>query len=610
MGKTLRAFKTFSLLFGAIFVCFNTISPSMGAHGVAMRGEPKYKKDFLSFDYVNPKAPKGGRINLATVGTFDSLNPFVPTGHAAAGLGFGEGLYFEPLCRRSSDEPFTVYGHIAKSIELAPDRSWIEFSLNPDARWHDGTPITADDVIASAEFLRDKGRANLRLFYSKITSVDRKDNLTVRFNFDPKTENQDPELPMLISLMTVLPKSVKSDPEFEGVTLKAIMGSGPYTISSFEPGRFIEYARKKDYWGEKLSTSIGSYNFDIVHYDYYRDRQVLMEAFKAGVFDMIEEGDPMLWATSYDFPAIRDGRAKKLEVARDRPSGLTGFVFNTRREVFKSRNVRRALSIVFDFDWLNKNLFNGSFARTTSYYQGSSLAASGRIMGAELNLLQPFRNELPSEIFTSVSAFDQERGASQPRDIMRMALKYLEEAGWTLKNGKIHNSMTQTPLSFEIMILDDKQEKLANAYARNLRQLGVEARLRRVDPSQYESRRLNYDYDMIIVTWGQSHSPGNEQKYYWSSQAADSPGTRNYAGIKSPAVDFLCEKIASAVTQKDLETATRALDRVLIQGYYSVPLYHLAKDYLAIWDKFGIPPVDPKVGTSVMRWWSKEAHTK
>ena len=566
-----------------------------GSHGIAMHGAPKYSPDFEHFDYVDPAAPKGGELRRALPGTFDSLNPFIIKGVRA----YGRHLVFETLLRRAWDEPFSLYGLIAESIEVPDDRSSITFTLRPEARFHDGSPITVDDVVFSWETLKEQGRPNHRLYYRQVRRVERPGPRSVRFVFD--RESPDRELAMLMGLMPILSKSYYESVTFEETTLDPPLGSGPYRIESVDPGRSIVYRRDPDWWGRDLAVNRGQYNFDRIRYDYYRDADVMMEAFKAGDYDYRNEPSAARLATGYDFPAVADGRVKVVSLAHGRPSGMHAFVFNSRREIFADRAVRYALAHAFDFEWINKSLLHGAYVRTRSIFDNSELGSHGVPEGGELALLEPFRDRLPAELFERPYAPPGDGGSLRAN--LRDARRLLAGAGWEVRDGELGRASDGLPMAFEILLVRSGNEKIALSFARNLKRLGVEARVRTVDTAQYQNRRTSYDFDMLIYRWGMSLSPGNEQAFYWGSQAAGEEGTRNYPGVRDPVVDSLIKRMTNVRARKDFVDTIRAMDRVLLWGHYFVPLYHRNDDHVAYWDKFGRPEVTPVYGTVVEAWW-------
>ncbi len=570
------------------------IAWSQPQHAIAMHGSAKYLSDFTHFDYVNPNAPKGGEIKLASPGTFDSFNPYIAKGNSGAGSSA------ETLLTASADEPFTAYGLIAESLETPSDRSWVIFHLRPEAKWHDGKPISVDDVIWSFETLKTKGHPFYRFYYSGVESAKRIGPRSVKFSFSDKTNR---ELPLTIGQMPVLPKHYWESRDFESTTLEPPLGSGPYKIEKFEPGRYIILGRVDDYWGKNLAVNRGQNNFDKVRIDYYRDETVIREALKSGDIDYREENQAKAWSLDYDTPAVSNGWLKKEKVRHYSPTGMQAFVYNTRREIFSSPLVREALMYAFDFDWTNKNLFFSQYARTQSFFSNSDLASQDLPSDAELEVLEKFRGKIPNRIFSEPFIAPSTDGKGWPRENLKKARALLEEAGWRVKNMVLTNDKTQAPFEFEILLYSEGFERIVLPFTRNLEKLGIKVRVRRVDQSQYINRIRSFDFDMIVSGWGSSESPGNEQRGQWSSAAANSPAASNYAGVNDPVVDELVEKLIQARTREELVTYTRALDRVLLFGFYVIPQWHLQSQRILYWDKFGRPSVNPKSGTSTSLWW-------
>lgn len=570
-------------------------------HGIAMHGELRYDRGFTHFDYVNPYAPKGGELKLADEGTFDSLNPFIVKGQAAE----GSPLPFDTLMVQSADEAFSAYGLIAESVETPPDRSWVTFTLRKEARWHDGKPITPEDVIFSLETLRAKGAPSYRFYYQSVAKAEKVGERGVKFTFKPGDNR---ELPLILGELAVLPKHYWEGRDFAATTLEPPLGSGPYRIASFEPGRFIVYERVKDYWAKDLGIRKGEYNFDRIRYDYYRDSTVALEALKAGEYDFRAENEAKKWATGYnDWAALADGRAKKERVDHAMPSGMQAFAPNLRRPLFQDVRVRRALALAFDFEWTNQQLFYGQYTRTNSYFSNSELAATGLPSGPELKVLEPLRGKIPAEVFTQPYRVPATDGSGNIRPNLRRAMALLEEAGWHVENGLLVKD--GQPFRFEILLSSATFERVTLPFARNLKRLGIEAAIRTVDPTQYVNRLRAFDFDMIVASWGQSLSPGNEQAMYWTSEAADQSGSRNFIGIKNPAVDKLVALVISAKDRETLVARTQALDRVLLWNDYVIPQWHIGYARIAYWDKFGQPDIVPIKGYQLFSWWSKPAKT-
>ncbi len=569
-------------------------------HGLAMHGDLKYGPDFSHLDYVDPAAPKGGEVRLAAFGTaFDSFNPFIVKGNTADGIG----RIYDTLMESTADEPFSEYGLVAESITTPDDRSWVQFRLRKEARWHDGKPITADDVIFTFHALRDEGAPFYRAYYGNVASVERISARDVKFLFRPG-ENR--ELPLILGQLPLLPKHHYADRPFARATLDLPLGSGPYRVESFEAGRRVTYRRVDDYWGKDLPINRGRHNFDVIHHDYYRDDTVAIEAFKGGAFDLRLESSSKHWATAYDIPAVRDGMLKKEEIAHDRPSGMQAFVFNTRREPFRDRRVRQALGYAFDFEWSNKTLFYGQYQRTRSFFENSDLAATGLPGPEEIALLEPHREHLPEEVVTQAYAPPTTDGTGNVRPLLREAVKLLERAGWKIdeKTRKRTHSESGDAMRFEILLVMPLFERVVLPFKQNLERLGIEVDVRTVDSAQYERRIEDFDFDVVVFNFPQSLSPGNEQRSYWGSAFAEQPGSRNLAGIADPVVDSLIESIIAAPDRARLVTAVRALDRVLQWGFYVIPQWHVPYDRVLYWNVFGRPAITPDLGFRFDAWWT------
>lgn len=572
-------------------------------HGLAMYGDLKYPADFKNFEYVNPQAPKGGNVKLAAIGTFDSLNPFIIKGISAEGVDY----LFESLLVGSKDEAFSEYGLIAESVEMPNDRSWVIFTLRSQARFHDNSPISVEDVIFSYNTLKEKGSPFYRTYYRDVKSVEKVGERQVKFSFST-TENR--ELPLIVGQMPILSKAYWSKHDFEKTTLEAPLGSGPYKIDSIEAGRAITYKRVADYWAKDLPVNVGQYNFDSIRIDYYRDSTIALEAFKAGEFDFRVENSAKNWATSYDSPALRDGLFIKEEIKHEIPTGMQAFLFNTRRPVFSDRRVREAIGYLYDFEWANKNLFNGAYTRTNSFFSNSELAAAELPSAEELKLLEPLRGKIPEEVFTRVYQPPKTDGSGNIRDNMRIALQLFEQAGWTVKQGKLVNADNK-PMSFEILLSDPNFERVVLPFKQNLERLGIQVNVRNVDDTQYKNRLDEFDFDMIVHVYGQSLSPGNEQLNFWSSEKAEVKGSLNYAGIRDAAIDSLVNAVIAAPDRPQLIQRVRALDRVLLFNHYAIPQWHLRSFRVAYWNKFSRAPITPKYSLGFESWWidsQKEAN--
>ena len=565
------------------------------AHAIAMHGDPKYPADFRHFDYANPDAPKGGTFRTAARGSYDTFNPFNGKGNAAGG-----GMPVESLLTSSDDEPFSEYGLLAESLEWPEDRSWAVFHLREEARWHDGRPVTVEDVIFSLETLKGKGSPFFRYYYGDVAKAEAVGPRSVRFTFSD-TVNR--ELPLIVGQMPILPKHYWENRDFAATTLEPPLGSGPYRIRDFEPGRHVELERVGDYWGRDLAVNRGRNNFDRIRTDYYRDETAIREALKSGEIDYRRENTAKSWALDYDIAAVRDGRLRKEAVRHERGAGMQAFVMNARREVFRDRKVREALAYAFDFEWTNRNLFYGQYTRTASYFANSELASSGLPEGRELELLEPHREGLPPEVFDEPYRVPTTDGGGRPRANLARALELLGEAGWTVRDFELVHAETGRTMSFEIMLVNPAFERVCLPFVRNLKRLGITARLRLVDQSQYIQRLRTRDYDMIVAGWGQSDSPGNEQRDFFGSDAADRASSRNHAGVADPVVDALIESLISAPDRKELVFRTRALDRVLLHGHWVIPNWHINADRILYWDKFGRPAEVPTGGVDTDFWW-------
>ncbi len=568
-------------------------------HGIAMHGEVRQGADFTHFDYANPDAPKGGALVLGERGGFDNLNPFTVRGTVPLGI---REWVFESLLKRSNDEAFSLYGWVAQAVEVAPDRSWVSFTLDPRARFSDGTPIRVEDVIFSAEILREKGRPNHRSYYAKIIRILQPGPAQVRFDFDP--ENIDREMPLIIAMMPILSRAHYQARDIAAPGLRPPLGSGPYVVGDVSPGRSITYRRNPDYWATDLPVNRGQNNFDVIRVDFYRDENTAFEAFKAGQFDLWEEKDPARWARAYDFSAAQNGAVIKAAIAHGRPSGLLGFVFNTRRAPFDDIRVREALGLLFDFEWVNRNFFYGAYRRTRSLFDNTGLAAAeNSATDKEKKLLAPFANSISRGVMENGYVPPVSDGSGRNREGAKRALALLHEAGWVLQDRQMVQAQTGAPLKFEILLVRPEEEKLALSFAKALLRLGVKINVRTVDASQYEERLRNYDFDMILYDWYASLSPGNEQKYYWGSAAADMPGARNYPGIKSPAMDAMIDHVLTARSEAEFIPAVRAMDRVLMSGHYVIPLYYLSTDNVAYRAHLGMPGRAPLYGFDLTTWW-------
>jgi peptide/nickel transport system substrate-binding protein len=570
------------------------------SHAIAMHGLPNLPADFAQMPYVNPMAPKGGRLIWGLSGTFDSLNPFIVRGLALQQI---RGFVVESLMARGNDEAFTLYGLIARSVETDDNRTWVTFRLDPRARFSDGKPVTAEDVLFSWALLRDRGRPNHRQYYAKVAKAEAPDSLTVRFDL---TGANDRELPLILGLMPVLPRHAIDPATFEDTTMTGPVGSGPYRVSAVRAGASVTMTRNPDYWGRDLPANRGLWNFDEIRFDFYREANGQFEAFKRGLYDFRVEHEPLRWHDGYDFPAVRSGELTRDAIKTGMPQPSEFLVFNTRRPVFSDIRVRKALTLLFDFEWINKNYFFGLYARTASFFAGSELSAWERPADdRERELLKPYATHVGPDILDGSYRLPVTDGSGRDRATLRGALALLSEAGYDLDGTVLRNRTTKAPFTFEILATTRDQERIALAYQRDLKRAGIEATVRAVDPVQFDQRRLGYEFDMLQNRWDQSLSPGNEQSFYWGSEAADIPGTRNYMGAKDPAVDALIAAILEARERPAFISAVRALDRVLMSGFYGIPLFNVAEQWIARWNRIERPEATALSGYLPETWWQK-----
>jgi peptide/nickel transport system substrate-binding protein len=578
-----------------------TLAPGVAAdarHAIAMHGEPALAGGFAAFRYVNPAAPKGGRLVQGVLGTFDSLNPFIVKGIALPQL---RGLVFESLLVRGYDEPFTLYGLLAQSVETDADRTYVTFELDPGAAFADGRPVTVDDVIFSWQLLRDHGRPNFHTYYEKVAGAAAVGARAVRFDL---AGADDRELPLILGLMAILPKHAVDPERFEETTLMPPLGSGAYTVGDVDVGRSLTLRRNPAYWGRALAVNRGFFNFDVLRFDYFRDANSHFEAFKKGLYDVRTENDPGRWETAYDFPAVRERRVVKEEFPNGLPKVMTALVFNTRRAVFADARVREAISLLFDFEWLNHTFFYGRYRRTASFFEDSELSARGRPADArERALLAPFPGAVRPDVLDGTWSPPVSDGSGRDREALRRALMLFRDAGYELAGAALRHRDTGEPLGFEILVTDKDQERLALAFVPMLKRAGVAPQVRMVDAVQYDQRKTSFDFDMIQNRWDQSLSPGNEQAFYWGSAAAAEPGSRNYMGARSPAADAMIAALLAARQRLEFVAAVRALDRVLMSGIYVVPLYHLPGQWIARWSAIRHPDATSVSGYLPETWW-------
>jgi microcin C transport system substrate-binding protein len=575
------------------------VAADSGRHGLSAFGDLKYPADFTHFGWVNPDAPKGGRI--ATIGTgalttFDSFNNFILKGDAAQGLE----LLFDSLMTRATDEPDAVYGLVARSAELAADGKSVTFRLRPEAKFADGSPLTSDDVVFSFATLKEKGHPSYRVLLRDVVEAQASDPATVRYLF---TGTQIRDLPLTVAGLPILSKAYYASRDFEQTTLDPPLGSGPYKLGDFKQGTFVSYRRRPDYWAKDLPVTRGRFNFDEVRYEYYRDRTAALESFKAGAYDLREEFTSRDWATGYDVPAVRQGRIVLLTLPDENPSGAQGFFLNTRRPKLADARVRKALDYAFDFEWTNKNIFYGLYKRTESFFENSEMKASGKPSAAELALLEPFRAQLPAEVFEAPYTAPVSDGSGQDRKLLREAVRLLSEAGYEVKGGKRVDARGEA-LSLEFLITDPVSERILLPYVKNLEALGISASVRRIDPAQYERRVKSFDFDVVTTRYVLRLTPGAEMRNFWGSEAAKTEGSFNLAGISQPAVDALIARAVEAKSREELLTATRALDRVLRAGHYWVPQWYKAAHNIAYWEKFQRPTLKPRYDRGIIdSWW-------
>jgi peptide/nickel transport system substrate-binding protein len=599
---------------GAILICGADdagagAQPSGASHAIAMHGEPALAEGFTRLPYADPGAPKGGRLVQGFLGTFDSLNPFIVKGIAPQGIrgpfvnneSMISGYVIESLMARGFDEPFTLYGLLARSVETDARRSYVIFTLDPAAKFSDGKAVTAEDVIFSWRLLRDKGRPNHRFYYSKVTKAEVVGDGAIRFDFGG---SDDRELPLILGLMPVLAKHATNPETFEETSLTPPMGSGPYTVAAVDPGKSVTLRRNPDYWGRNLAINRGFWNFDEVRIDYYRDANSYHEAFKKGLFDIRKETDPGRWQTTYDFPAVREGRVVKEAFPSGLPKASFYFVFNTRRPIFADMRVREAMSLLFDFEWVNHNYFFDLYRRPAGFFDGSELSAHKRPADArERALLAPFADAVRADVLAGTWSPPVSDGSGRDRTLLKRALDLFAAAGYELRGTEMVERNSGRPLAFEIMVVNRDEERLAMLFAGMLKRAGITARVRLVDAVQFEARRIAFDFDMLQNRYDQSLSPGNEQAFYWSSAAADENGSRNYMGVKSRAIDAMIASLLAAQTREDVIASVRALDRVLISGIYTVPLFYLPEQWIARWSTIAHPAATSLSGYLPEAWW-------
>jgi peptide/nickel transport system substrate-binding protein len=596
------------VLHGGLAAAFSLTVPrtanAAAAHAIAMHGGPAWGPDFGHPTYADPAAPKGGTLVQGVLGTFDCLNPFIVKGLPAANI---RSYVVESLLARGYDEPFTLYGLIADSVETNAARTEVTFTINKAARFSDGKPVTPDDVIFSWALLRDKGRPNFRIYYAKAVKAEIVGERGVRFDL---TGSDDRELPLIIALMPVLAKHATNPDTFEDTSFVAPLGSGPYTVTAVKPGDTVTFTRDKNYWGRDLPINRGLWNFDAIRYTYYRDGNTHFEAFKKGLYDVRAETDPGRWQTAYNFPALRDGRVVKEEFPYGLPKGMQGLVFNTRRAMFTDVRVREALLHLFDFEWIDHTYYFDLYKRTASYFDGCELSAHGVPANArERELLAPFPGVVRADILEGKWTPPKTDGSGRNHDGLRRAFDLFKEAGYELKDRQLIHLATGRPFAFEILTTTRDQERLSLAYAQSLKRAGIAAQVRNIDGTQFQHRLLSFDFDMTEYHWEQSLSPGNEQLFYWSSESADQQGSRNYMGVKSKAIDAMIAALLAATSNDDFVSAVRALDRVLLSGFYVIPLYYPPVQWIARWSKIKHPTRTSLFGYLPETWWHQDARS-
>lgn len=597
--KTIVGYGFMGAVFISLAVAVHAMDTLQFQPSITMRGEPKYPADFSAFDYVNPQAPKGGILKQSAFGSFDTFNPFTLNGIASAGIG----LMYDSLMKQSADEAFSLYGLIADGIAVLPQHKGVAFHINPNAKFSDGTPITAQDVAFTFHILKEKGTPTYRYYYQDVAETKVMDSQTVVFYFKEQTQN--PELPFILSELPVLSQKWWQSRDFTKTSLEIPVGSGPYVIDSFVPGRFAAYRRNPNYWAQDLNVNRGFYNFDEIRYEYYRDTTVALEAFKAHAFDVRLENEAKKWAQFQTEKDVQSGQIKMKAFEHHLPSGMQGYVFNLRRPIFRDKRVREAISLAFDFDWMNQNLFYGLYNRTTSFFDNSYLKAPDEPTPAE----QAVWASLPTEEMQKIPSISFVRATPESMRVrLRKALDLLEAVGWRVNQKGILVDKNNQPFTFEILLDSGSSatwERVVLPFAGQLKRLGIEARIRSVDTIQYKNRLDSFDYDMIVSVWGQSLSPGNEQRYFWGSESAHSHGSMNYSGIQNPVVDALIEKIIEAPSAEQLTVVVQALDRALLSEVIVIPHWYSPAIRYVYWNELAMPSVVPMKGTDMTTWWKK-----
>ncbi|MBW8310348.1 MAG: extracellular solute-binding protein [Candidatus Paracaedibacteraceae bacterium] len=611
LGKNYLKYKQLNLLRGLTVVALLATSSTFGyaqkkaapsmaatkAQGFSVFGERKYPDGFKHYDYVNPHAPKGGRLTLSAVGTFNSLNPFIVRGNYPAGIG----LTLTNLMAENQDRAGECYAFGAESIEVAADRSYVIFNVNPKAQFDDGVKITADTVIWSFNTLKDKGSPMFRTYYKNVKKAEKLGLYQVKFYLD---DAKNAELPLILGQIYILPQHFYEKVDFASTSLEIPPSSGPYKIKSLEPGRSITYERVKNWWGAELPTQVGTNNFDEIHYEFFLDSNAQLEAFKSGRIDIRAENSIKNWNTAYNFPAVNKGRVIRKELPHNRTESTQGFFFNIRHPKFQDVRVREALTLIYDFGWLNKRLFYSTYKRNLSYFPNSCFAAQGLPSEMELEVLLPLKNQIPNRVFTEKFELPDYKTHNELRAAMTRAIQLFNEAGWHIKDGQMVHKETHTPFTFEILIEDQSKEKVCMHYISTLERIGIKAVVRSIDKAAYTQRVENKNFDMILDAILQSNSLGNEQRDFFGSSRADLPGSRNFAGINNPAIDEVIETLVQSNSYPQLCHRARALDRLLLWGFYMIPAWHTGSMFVAYWDKFGHPTVSANFNPfNIQTWW-------
>jgi len=603
--RCVRALLCILGVFGLPFSTGNDRAAAGESYAIAMHGAPALPATFAHMPYANPDAPKGGRLVQGMLGTFDSLNPLIVRGSAVQQV---RGFVVESLMARGNDEAFTLYALLAKSVETDEARSYVTFRLDPRASFSDGQKVTADDVLFSWALLRDKGRPNHRQYYSKVAKAETLDPLTVRFDFGGA---QDRELPLILGLMPILPRHAVDAGTFEETSMAAPIGSGPYRVTAVKPGVSVTLTRNPDYWGRDLPVSRGLWNFNEIRLDFYREANGYFEAFKRGLYDFRVETEPLRWHDGYDFPAVRNGEVIRDAIKTGMPQPSEFLVFNTRRPVFSDIRVRQALTLLFDFEWINRNYFFGLYGRSAGFFAGSELSGYGRAAGEqERSFLKPFEARIPPAILDGSYRLPITDGSGRDRTALREALNLLSQAGYDLDGAVLRQRSSKAPLTFEILVTTRDQERIALAFSRDLKRAGIEVTVRAVDAVQFDQRRLGFDFDMVHGRWDQSLSPGNEQFFYWGSEAADNQGTRNYMGAKDPAIDAMIADMLAARDRPVFVSAVRSLDRVLIAGFYAIPVFNIREQWIARWNRIERPQDTALTSYLPETWWYRPPQSK